>query len=160
MAETKVKRIFFEVPTLVTEALPWYEAQRKACIPLKEVFRPELLKSCSHRLPRDHSWAENVGFFFFFFLCNNPGTILTPIPYSQINCKAHRHWCSASRHTEIRIPTVNSVIPFYHCLLTEPQRPFQLVRESTHKAFYVGMRDRQGQGLLKFYVLWIPDFHP
>lgn len=98
------------------------------CIPFQEVFRLELLKSCSQVLPRDHSWAQNI----VGFVCSNPRTTLTPIPYSQINCKAVSRWCSASRSSEIRIPTVNSVLPFYRYLLIEPQRPFQPARGSTH----------------------------
>lgn len=113
-----------------------------ACVPFKEVFRLELLKSCSQVLPRDHSRAQNI---VFFFVCSNPRTTVTPIPYSQINCKAGSPWCSASRSSEIRIPTVNSVLPFYHCLLIEPQRPFQPARGSTHKAYVLCGHAWQGR---------------
>lgn len=38
-------------------------SSKTACIPFKEVFRLELLKSCSQVLPRDHSRAQNIVFF-------------------------------------------------------------------------------------------------
>lgn len=38
-------------------------SSKTARVPFKEVFRLELLKSCSQVLPRDHSRAQNIVFF-------------------------------------------------------------------------------------------------
>lgn len=43
---------------------------------------------------------------------------------------------------------MNAVLSFCHYLLIKPQRPFQTVRKSTHRAFYVDTMAGKGREFL------------